>query len=225
MIFDISPEISEEIAVWPGDTAFSRRVNLDFEQGHNLLLSEIHTSVHLGAHTDAPNHYAPRELGIAAVPLEPYIGDCQVISTSIKRGERIYPKDITGITISAPRILFRTDSYPKPNSFTPDFNSLSPELVEYLAGFGVQLVGIDTPSVDPFESKALESHSAIYKHRMAILEGIVLSAIPDGRYFLIALPLKLKDADASPVRAILLPESYFTGKTRSGETRASSLPK
>ncbi|MEM7646357.1 MAG: hypothetical protein AAF203_05565, partial [Pseudomonadota bacterium] len=74
----------------------------------------------------------------------------------------------------------------------------------YLAREHVILVGIDTPSVDPMESKKLESHHQIHSHNMAILEGVVLDEVPDGIYELVALPLKIKNGDASPVRAVLV---------------------
>ena len=64
-------------------------------------------------------------------------------------------------------------------------------------------IGIDTPSVDPGSSQTLEAHQSIAKNNMAILEGLDLSAVTEGLYELIALPLKLKGADASPVRAVL----------------------
>ena len=106
--------------------------------------------------------------------------------------------------VVAPRILFRTGSYPDPDQFNEDFCSLSPSLVEWLAGEGVRLVGIDTPSVDPCSSKDLPCHGMIAAHDMAILEGVVLEHVPDGIYTLIALPLRIEGADASPVRAVLL---------------------
>src|SRR4051812_9373852 len=65
-IFDITPMITEGIGVFPGDVAFRRHVSLDFAKGNNLLLSSIHTTLHLGAHADGPNHYAKDGVGIAA---------------------------------------------------------------------------------------------------------------------------------------------------------------
>jgi arylformamidase len=67
----------------------------------------------------------------------------------------------------------------------------------------VELVGIDTPSVDLFASQDLEAHKACLRHDVAILEGLVLDGVPPGTYELIALPLKLVGYDASPVRAVL----------------------
>jgi arylformamidase len=203
-VFDISPEVSEGIAVFPGDTPYRRKVALDFSKGDNLVLSAIETTVHAGAHTDAPNHYHERGTGIETRDLSFYMGECQVVSVKIPRGERIQPKDLVDVKIKARRVLFKTGSFPDPNQWSGDFNSLSPQLIELLAGKGVVLVGIDTPSIDPEQDKALESHQAIYKKDLAILEGLVLDQVPDGLYTLIALPLKLKGADASPVRAVLV---------------------
>ena len=105
--------------------------------------------------------------------------------------------------LCAPRILFRTGTFPDHRRWNNDFASLSPELVDDLYHHGVRLIGIDTPSVDPFDSKALEAHHAFARNDMAILEGLVLAGIEEGEYELIALPLRIKGADASPVRAVL----------------------
>jgi arylformamidase len=103
----------------------------------------------------------------------------------------------------APRVLLATGTYPDPDRFTQDFAALSPELVDHLHAEGVRLIGIDTPSVDPFASKELPSHRRFLAHDMAILEGLVLDGVSEGMYELIALPLRLTGFDASPVRAVL----------------------
>ena len=204
-IIDISPLISEKIAVFPGDTPYHRQVALAFEKGDHLALSSMTATLHLGAHVDAPNHYHPDGIGIAERDLHPYIGPCQVIEFATSEPmARIKPADLEGMVIKAPRILFKTGSFPDPNRWTDDFAALSPELIHFLADQGAVLVGIDTPSVDPAPAKVLSSHLAIYERNLAILEGIVLDKVPEGIYQLIALPLKLDRADASPVRAILL---------------------
>jgi len=203
-IFDISPEISQTTAVFPGDTPFSRNEVMSTKNGEHLTLSSISTTVHIGAHTDAPNHYHQDGCDIASRDLDFYIGDCQIIEINLPRKTRIQTTDIENIEISAPRILFKTNSFPDPNQWNEDFNALSAELVKYLKGKGCKLIGIDTPSVDLADDKELESHLAIYENDMAILEGVVLSDITPGVYKLIAAPLKIKDADASPVRAILI---------------------
>lgn len=202
-LIDISPLISPRIGVWPGDTPFDREMVMSFEQGQNLDLSTIRSTLHLGAHADAPNHYHATGIGIGERSLDFYYGPCQVITADISRGERIFPKDLQG-EIHSPRVLIKTGTFPDPDNWVEDFAACSATLIDHLHGQGCRLVGIDTPSVDPQEDKELESHQAIAGHDMAILEGLVLAEVPDGPYTLCAFPLRLENADASPVRAVLI---------------------
>ena len=173
------------------------------DQGKHLTLSKITTTVHLGAHTDAPNHYAPNSPGMSERSLDYYLGPAQVLEVQIPRGTRIRVGDLKNKKIQAPRVLFKTLSFPDPNKWNSDFNSLSAELVDYLHDQNVKLVGIDTPSIDLADDQKLESHLRVHHHDMAILEGIVLGPVSEGLFELIALPLKIQGADASPVRAVL----------------------
>ncbi|MES2526817.1 MAG: cyclase family protein [Bdellovibrionota bacterium] len=200
---DISPVLRKGIAVFPGDTAFSRTINMSFKDGQHLDLSDIRTTLHVGAHTDAPSHYHGKGKTIDERDLSLYMGPCQVIK--VKATQRLRPSDLS-VEIKAPRVLFRTDSFNNPDEWHNDFSALSAELILFLKAKGVVLVGIDTPSVDPATDKTLESHKAIFESDMAILEGVILSHVDAGLYQLIALPLRIEGADASPVRAILLPE-------------------
>ncbi len=182
---------------------------MDFQKGDHLALSSIQTTVHLGAHVDASNHYSPQGQGIEKKDLSIYLGLAQVVQVPLKKSARIFPSDFAAdFKVQAPRILLKTLSYPDPENWNGDFMSLSPELIESFAQEGVVLVGIDTPSVDPSDSKKLESHQIIFEKKMSIIEGILLDDVPEGLYTLIALPLRMQDLDASPVRAILLPKEF-----------------
>ena len=203
MLIDISPLIDASINVWPGDTPFVQTINLDINAGANLTLSDIRTSVHVGAHADAPSHYAAKGADIAARRLDFYLGRCVVVHVNVARGQRITSEHLVGKALSAPRVLFRTGTFPDHRNWNEDFASLSPSLVDDCYQHGVMLIGIDTPSVDPFTSKALEAHQAFARNDMAILEGLVLDDVAEGEYELIALPLRIRGADASPVRAVL----------------------
>jgi arylformamidase len=202
MIYDITPPISERLQVWPGDTPPSREVLCDLKLGDNITLSTLHATVHLGAHADAPNHYGSEAPAIDARNLDYYLGPCQVMRVAAARGTCITP-DMLPKRVGEKRVLLATGTYPDPEHFNEDFAALSPELVETLHDKGVILIGIDTPSVDPFTSKDLPAHQTFLRHDMAILEGLFLEEVPEGVYELIALPLKLVGFDASPVRAIL----------------------
>ena len=202
-IIDISPVVDASIRVWPGDTPYERTINVDMAAGGNLTLSDIRTTVHVGAHADAPSHYAAAGQDIAQRPLDYYLGLCSVIHVSTGP-RRIFINDVQDKPITAARVLFRTGTFPSDHrTWTEEFASLSPELVGWLHERGVITIGIDTPSVDPFDSKALEAHQALAQHDMANLEGLVLDGVAEGDYELIALPLRLAGADGSPVRAVL----------------------
>jgi arylformamidase len=201
MIHDITPLVSARLRVWPGDTPPSREILCDIARGDNITLSTLHTTVHLGAHADAPSHYGTGP-AIHERSLDYYLGPCQLMHVAVPRGTRITPQMLPE-SVRAPRVLLGTGTFPDAECFPPDFAALSVELVEYLHAQGVRLVGIDTPSVDLFESKELPAHKAFLCCDMAILEGLVLTGVPAGLYELIALPLKLEGFDASPVRAVL----------------------
>lgn len=211
---DISPMLSGKTAVFPGDTAFELQFVREFEAGDHYSLSAIRTTPHVGAHADAPYHYHPRGETIDSRKLSYYLGPCQVIEAMKPSGNRIFPEDIDHVRLEAPRVLFKTMSFPNPERFDKDFISLSPALIDHLAERNVVLVGVDTPSIDPWDSKGLESHRRVYHHDMAILEQIDLRETPPGLYFLIALPLKIKGGDASPVRAVLLRSSKGRDRPR-----------
>lgn len=201
MIHDISPLLSPRLGVWPGDTALSREVSLDIERGDTVTLSSLRATVHLGAHADAPSHYG-RGQAIHERDLDYYLGPCQVMRIDLARGVRVTPEMLPDI-VRAPRVLIATGTFPDSESFEIDFGALSVELIDHLHQRGVITVGIDTPSVDLFDSKDLPAHRAFLRHDMAILEGLRLEGVPAGVYELIALPLRLEGFDASPVRAVL----------------------
>ncbi len=202
MLYDISPPISPRLKVWPGDTPPSREVLLDLARGDNLTLCTLRSTVHAGAHADAPSHYGEGAPDIHQRPLDLYLGRCQVVPVAAGRDARIAPGDLQA-EIQAERVLLATGTFPDPEVFNEDFAAASPELIDHLHGRGVRLVGIDTPSIDPFASKDLPAHKRCLAHDMALLEGLVLARVPPGIYELIALPLPLEGFDASPVRAVL----------------------
>jgi arylformamidase len=203
-LIDISRTISETTAVWPGDTPFSRRYVMAIEEGSSCNTSTITMTTHIGAHTDAPHHYEAGAPTIDQVPLHKYIGPCRVVHARDPDAVRI--ADLEGIDLGREeRLLFRTPGALADDAWRDDFPYLSVEVAAALAGAGVKLVGIDTPSVDPMDSKTLEAHKVLLTGGVAILEGICLDHVAAGRYELIALPLRIAGGDSSPVRAVLRP--------------------
>lgn len=201
-LWDISPVLSPAIPVWPGDTAYQTEATWQIEGGCPVKVSKISMSTHTGAHCDAPSHYDKSGKDIDQVGLDAYLGPCRVIHCIGAQAvgvEHLRGK-LGGIP---PRVLFRSYTQAPQERWDENFCSVSHAAIDLLAQHGVKLVGIDTPSLDPQESKTMDAHHAIRRNGMAILEGIVLDAIAEGDYELIALPLKLAGMDASPVRAVL----------------------
>ena len=182
---------------------------MDMARGDNITLSTLRATMHLGAHADGPNHYGKNAPAIDERSLDYYLGPCQVIRVDAAPATRITVKMFSGaaqqmpVRLGPPRVLFATGTYPDPETWKADFAALSVELIDFLHERDVITVGIDTPSVDLFESKDLPAHKAMLRHNMSILEGLVLKDVPEGIYELIALPLPLVGFDASPVRAVL----------------------
>ena len=201
MIWDISPPLDERIAVWPGDTPFCATENLRLDAGDAVDLSDVRLSCHTGAHADAPSHFTKGAPSIEAVALEPYLGPCTLLDVRAVDGV-VRPADLS-IADLQPRVLLRTHEATDPSVFLDDFAVLSVELVEELNRRGVILVGLDSPSVDPFDSQDLPVHKALHRCDILNLECLQLTGVPCGDYELIALPLRLTGREASPVRAVL----------------------
>lgn len=202
-IWDISPAIHPQAPVFPGDTPYSQQWCATIGPGCPVNVSAITLSPHVGAHADAPLHYDAGGASIGHVDLDAFLGPCRVIH-AMGCGPLIEWRHIEhAVTADLPaRVLVRT--YEKaPTSWDPDLAAYAPETVARLADRGVQLIGIDTASIDPATSKTLDSHMLIRARGLRVLENLVLDEVAEGDYELIALPLKLTEADASPVRAVL----------------------
>ena len=202
-LWDISPPVQEGAPVFPGDTPYRQRWAAQIGPGCPVNVGELTLSPHVGAHADAPLHYDPLGVPVGALDLEPYLGPCRVIH-AIARGPLVRWEHVAhAVQALPPRVLVRTYARAPVDRWDPRLAAFAPETIERLADAGVRLVGIDTASIDPAESKTLDSHQVIRRRGLRVLENLVLDEVPEGDYELIALPLKLMTADASPVRAVL----------------------
>lgn len=204
-IWDISEPIEPASATFPGDTPFAQEWVARMEKGASCNVSTIRMSVHVGTHTDAPLHFDLAGADIASVPLTKYIGRCRVVdvrgegSPSLIPAHALTPAMLRG----AERILFRTRQDHDHRRWDPAFTAVGAAAARALVAAGIQLVGIDTPSMDHADSKDLGGHHVLHDGGIAILENLDLRAVPAGDYELIALPLRIVNGDSSPVRAIL----------------------
>ena len=201
-LWDISPAVHAATPVFPGDTPYQQQWCTTIAPGCPVNVSSITLSPHIGAHADAPLHYDAQGASVGELALEPFLGPCRVIH-AIGCGPLIEWRHLEHALADLPaRVLVRTYAQ-APTQWDAQLAAYAPGTIERLADLGVQLVGIDTASIDPADSQALESHQVIRRRGLRVLENLVLDAVPEGDYELIALPLKLTSADASPVRAVL----------------------
>lgn len=201
-LWDISPPLCSSTPSFPGDTAYQQRWSAEIGPGCPVNVSAITLSPHLGAHADAPLHYGRSAAAIGVVDLDPFLGPCRVIH-AIGQGPLITKAHLEPAAANLPpRVLIRT-CLRAPLEWSDTFTAFAPETIAWLASLGVRLVGIDSQSVDPAASKTLDSHLQLLAHDMRVLENLVLDEVAAGDYELIALPLKLTMACASPVRAVL----------------------
>ncbi len=202
-IYDISHTLEEGLPVWPGDWAFHRELSSRIEDGLGSNSSNIRTALHCGTHMDAPRHTIENGLTVDQVDLSSVIGPALVISVN---GPVISPDDL-GIVAEkrAKRVIFRCPGQgAELRSFPGSFTYPGPAAARFLVEAGVVLVGTNTPSVDPPDSMALETHRILMTAGIVVLENLFLEEVPDGEYELIAFPLKIAGGDGSPVRAVLV---------------------
>ena len=201
-LYDVSLLIRPELAGWPGDTEFSQKWEMRLADGESVNLSGITISLHFGTHVDAPLHFAEAGKTIAELPLSSFIGPAHLLDVqghSVISVELLRELDFA----DTPRLLLRTGGWQDYSQFPERIPVIHDEVPAYLQAQGVCLLGLDVPSVDQIDSKDLPIHHALHQAGILFIESLQLSEPPPGRYQLTALPLKLANADASPVRAIL----------------------
>ena len=202
-LWDISPSVGTGSPVFPGDTPFALQWAARITPDCPVNISTLTLSPHTGAHADAPLHYGDEGVAIGDVPLAPYLGLCRVIH-AIDRGPLVLWEHLEhALQDLPPRVLVRTYARLPQDRFDEALPAYAPETITRLADLGVELIGIDSASIDPASSKTLDSHQVIRRRGLRVLENLLLDEVPEGDYELIALPLKLRSACASPVRAVL----------------------
>jgi arylformamidase len=198
---DISRPLAVGTACWPGDVPFSFRLGWTITGGASVNVGAIETSVHTATHCDAPFHFDNAGLTVERLTPDTFVGPTLVVDVrnTPRWGERLARLDLS----DTPRILFCTDGWPDTTRFPDAIPVMESGLPDWLADRGVRLIGVDLPSVDPLDSKTLDNHHALGRREITIIEGLWLDGVTEGRYELIALPLRIVGADGSPLRAVL----------------------
>lgn len=204
-LIDISRPIDSTLSTWPGDAPTQFGKTFAIERGDSCNVGQLSISVHTGTHCDAPRHFDDAAISAESLPLDPFIGPCQVFD--VRGKDVIGLEDLqanNGNTDRLPqRILLRTDAWTDSSQFPKQIPIITSDVVDWLGLNRVQLLGVDLPSVDQLDDAKLPIHFALQRNQIHILEGLDLTAVETGLYELVALPLPIAGSDGSPVRAIL----------------------
>jgi len=199
-IIDITKVISDDMVIYPGDPVVKLE---EIKNPNGIVLTKISMGSHTGTHLDMPKHILQNGESLDFLNLDKVIGECVVLDfTNID--EKISLNDIKNKELK-PIVLIKTK-----NSFDKEFNEnfiyLTEEAINYFIAKGAQSLGVDSLTIDKFNSKDAPNHSLLLKKNIVIFENLDLSKVKEGEYFFIGLPLKIKNCDGAPSRVILLEE-------------------
>lgn len=180
------------------------------EVGRNT--TSIHLGSHSGTHIDAPSHFFENTYGIDSVSLETVCGAATIIDLSAKkRGDLVSVEDLLDHPVTTRMIfVFRWFQYWKTERYYDDFPYFTEEAIDYLIRNGLKVMALDTPSPDSVRDIGNKvdsiNHKKLLKAGVVIIEYLTDTdkLTPGKQYFLVALPLKLKNVDGSPARVIAL---------------------
>jgi arylformamidase len=188
-LYDITQEVFS-CKVFPGDPAPERQVLSDMGQGSLYNLTAFSMCAHNGTHIDAPFHFLQDGKTVEQLELATFVGPCYVAHHS---GE-VRGSDAAAILAKAqgtPRILIAGPA------------TVTAEGAARFATAGICLLGNESQSVGQ-ENAPMQVHQILLEKEIALLEGVVLTYVPEGTYFLSAAPLCLAGADGAPCRAYLI---------------------
>jgi arylformamidase len=201
-LIDISMNLNNQTPAWPGDEPFHYQLTMSIEETGSVNIGQFRGSNHTGTHIDAPFHYDKEGLKVADLPPERFFGDVLVLNMENKK--TITKEDLLPFQFnSVSKVVFRTMSWKDRTRFPESYTVIGEDVASFLREQNIDLIGVDTPSVDPETSKDLPAHHSLYEQDLLILEGLQLDHVAPGTYELMAFPLKMDEADGSPVRAVL----------------------
>lgn len=206
-VIDISVPVSTDLPIWPGSPAIEFERTLDLEHGDVATDTTLHFSVHTGTHVDAPKHFVQGRHGVDQMPLDVLMG--QAVVVHLPDADVVTPEILESLNLPAgtQRLLFHTRNSQlwehRVREFQPNFVALSAEAAQWVVDRGIRLVGVDYLSVQRF-CDGPETHQILLGAEVVVIEGLNLTAVAPGTYTLICLPVKLKDIEGAPARAVLI---------------------
>ncbi len=204
-IIDISLPLHNDTPIYPGNVPLSVAVHHAMPE-HATHLSTITLGSHTGTHIDAPAHCINGSLTLDQLPLENFIGACRVLDFSTEEGEAVTLEFLESKYIKqGERILLKTKNSARGfKEFYDDYVYLDGDAADYLALLGVMIVGIDSLSIKKRGGSDQRPHNSLLVKNIPIIEGLDLSAVAEGEYELVCLPLKFIGIEGSPARVVLI---------------------
>ncbi len=203
--FDISMPLYRGMPAFPGDPPFGSERAQSMDRGDPYNLSVLTLGSHVGTHVDPPIYFVREGAAIDRIDLSILNGPCRVVSIPDSAGS-VGPRELSSVPKGTARVLLRaanSERWRQTLEFFPDYVALAPDGAEALLERGTRLVGIDSLSIERDPTRRYPVHHRLLGSGALILEGLLLSEVPAGSYELECLPLRLKDGDGGPARAIL----------------------
>jgi len=206
-IYDISAEISPSLPFYSDNDPFNFKKVLRLENGDSCNLSRVTMSTHTGTHADMPLHFIKDGAACHDIPLDYFFGMAKLFRLPFASPRNVTKDDLLHLDIQAGDIILLDvgqSKYMRQSTLKKDYAVLQPEAAEFLAAKKIKTLGLDYISADAYHGDDYPIHKILLGSGVAILEGLVLDGVPQGEYLLSALPLKFKDGEGSPVRAVLV---------------------
>jgi arylformamidase len=203
-LYDVTLPICAGMPVYAGDPEVRVEPHLRIAAGDPVNVDRLSFGSHTGTHVDAPRHFLDEAAGVDGLALEALIGPARVHAVGpaphVDVGQLAAP-ELAGVE----RLLLKSRNSDRwgAGQFFSDFAALTPEAARHLVAVGVQLVGVDGLSVDPFGDADAPAHHILLEAGVVILEGLDLSLVPPGPYELLCLPLRIRGGDGAPARVLL----------------------
>jgi arylformamidase len=201
---DVTRPIDESLITWPGRSRPEHSWNRRIADGGHCNASSWQMSAHSGTHMDAPLHFVDGATPIDKIAPEVFMGPCQVVDLTSEPTPML-DDEMARKYAGAQRLLVKT-----PHSrLDPKgaYDAHEPMMTERAAGIlldaGLILIGTDRLSVDDSRGEKFALHHALLGAGCVIIEGLLLTDVTAGSYYLSAAPLRLTGTEASPVRAFL----------------------
>lgn len=207
-IIDLTHVLNENIPVYPGTPApkFEKMAAIEPDGFRETVM---HISSHVGTHIDAPAHFLERgatmpEYSLAdfqgsAVVVQVDPGCTQITSQMIENTRGVEEADV---------ILFATGwdrNWTDQKRYHTNYPTPTPEAIDLILTLHPQIVGFDTPGIDPVDSSDYRGHKRLLEADILMVENLRgLDSLPSSGFWFMAAPLVWDDADGAPVRAFAM---------------------